>query len=280
MAFRFMRAFTIGSVAVGGTTYACCFVVRPGEAAVVYNRFSGMKSEVYEEGLRLRMLGIEEPKFFNIRVQPRELATSTGTKDLQVVDIRLRLLFRPDPQMLPTIYRTLGVDYDERLLPSISNEVLKSVIAEYKAEDLIVKREQVSERLSQVLRAKAKEYHVLIDDVSLVHIQFGKEFMAAVEQKQVAFQEAETFKFVVQENEQKKLAAIIRAEGEATAAKLISEAIAKSGQGLVELRKIETAKEIAAELSMSPNVHFVPAGAGLLLSPGVGPAYARGPAKA
>ena len=266
MAMRMIRGFTVGTVAVGAATYCCTFVVRPGEGAVLYNKMSGLKDKVFTEGLNFRMIGLEEAKYFNIRVQPRELTTSTGTADLQVVNIRLRLLFHPDPEMLPTIYRSLGMDFDERLLPSISNEILKAVVAEYKAEDLIVQRDQVSEKLAQMLRKRAKEYHVIIDDVALVHIEFSNEFMTAVEQKQVAHQQAERFKYVVMKNEQEKLAAVVRAEGESTAAKLISDAIASHGEGLVALRKLEAAKEIASDLAASPNVHFLPSGASVLLN--------------
>jgi prohibitin 1 len=263
-----MRAVTIGAFGAGAVAYSCCFVVRPGESAVLYNRISGIRDTIFSEGFQFRMLGLEEPKLFNIRTQPRELTTTTGTKDLQVVDIRLRVLFRPDVEKLPHIYRTLGTDYDERVLPSVSNEVLKSVIAEYKAEELIVKREAVSIRLAALMREKLNAFNILVDDISLMHIQFSPEFMAAVEQKQVAQQEAERFKFVVMENEQKKKAAIVRAEGEAQSAKLISDAIAKSGQGLVELRKIEAAKAVAEQLSQNPNVKFTPNGTNLLLNMG------------
>lgn len=48
--------------------------------------------------------------------------------DLQNVNITLRILFRPVPTSLPNIYSTLGIDYDERVLPSITNEILKAVV--------------------------------------------------------------------------------------------------------------------------------------------------------
>jgi prohibitin 1 len=263
---RMMRAVTFGAVGIGAVTYTCCFVVRPGESAVLYNRLTGIRDVVLEEGLRFRVLGLEEPKLFNVRTQPRELTTTTGTKDLQVVDVKLRVLFHPDTQQLAHIYRSFGTDYDERVLPSVSNEVLKAVIAEYKAEELIVKREQVSKRLATLMREKLSAFNIIVDDISLMHIQFSAEFMAAVEQKQVAQQEAERFKFVVMENEQKKLAAIVRAEGEAHAAKLISDAMAKSGPGLVELRRIEAARVIAENLADSPHVKFTPPGTNVLLN--------------
>ena len=103
-----------------------------------------------------------------------------------------------------------------------------------------------------------RQFGLILEDLSLVDVQFGRDFMTAVEQKQVAQQEAERFKYVVLENEQKKRAAIIKAEGEAESAKLISQAVQNSGPGLVQLRRIEAALEIATELANSPNVHFVP----------------------
>lgn len=250
----------LGVVLVSGCVgaYTSCFIVYPGEACIVYNKIYGLKESVYNEGLQFRLPGIEDVKRFNIKIRPRMLQTETGTKDLQMVNIRLRVLFRPIVDKLPQLFRTFGMDYDERILPSISNEILKAVVAEYKAEELIQKRDLVSARIFQLMEGKIKQFGLQVEDISLVDIQFGKDFMAAVEQKQVAQQEAERFRYVVLENDQKRRAAIVRAEGEAESASLISKAIESSGTAFLDLRRIEAAIEVARQLAPQSNTTFVP----------------------
>ncbi|KAJ9457694.1 Prohibitin-4 [Diplonema papillatum] len=255
------------AVSLGGFAVSqFCYVLYPGEACIIYDRIDGVQHEVKYEGIHFKVPYLHYPKVYDMRLRPAVIETMTGTKDLQKVHIKLRVLFRPSPSHLGNLYQTLGLDYNERVLPSIGNEIMKAVVAEYNAEELVVKRESVSQAIRKKLAAKAmNDFDIILDDISLMDITFGSEFMAAVEAKQVAQQEAQKFQWVVLRNEQEKLAAITRAEGEAAAAKLISDAVASAGPGLIELRRIEAAKQIAQTLSMSSNVQYVVGGNNLLL---------------
>ena len=257
---RVPRTTKLAVLLLGGGLAAeqCLYNVDAGHRAVIFDRFAGIKPQTVPEGTHFIVPGIQRAFIMDVRTQPRTISAVTGTKDLQTVNLSLRVLTRPREERLADVYQKLGMDYSERVLPSICNEVLKAVVALYDAAELLTLRDQVSARIREQLQLRASEFNIVLDDVSITHLQFGRDFAKAIEDKQVAEQMAERAKFIVMKAEQEKEALIIRSEGDSEAARLVSDSLNRHGKGLIELRRIETALNVAETLSQKNDITYLP----------------------
>ncbi|EPY24932.1 prohibitin [Strigomonas culicis] len=240
---------SLASVSLVGAygLYHSVYFVRGGFRAVKFNCITGLHERTYGEGANFAIPFLETPVIFDIRNRPIEVPTSSGSRDLQTVNMAVRVLFQPSTEDLHHIYRNIGVNYAETVLPSLINEIIRAVIAQFNAADLLIKRPEVSHQIAVMLAERAKRFKIEITDVSITQMSFGKEYTNAVEAKQVAQQMAERAKFRVDQARLEKEAAILLARGEAESATLVGNAI-KSNPSFLELRGLEAARKIAKVL--------------------------------
>jgi hypothetical protein len=100
---------------------ALCSALRSSAAACPRRRHAATPADLAHT--RQHAHTSQTPIIMDIRARPRVINSATGTKDLQTANISLRVLSRPDESMLPTIFKQLGEDFDDRVLPSLGNEV-------------------------------------------------------------------------------------------------------------------------------------------------------------
>jgi len=106
--------------------------------------------------------------------------------------------------------------------------------------------------IKATLQERARDFMIQVDDISIIELSFSQEYTKAVEEKQIAQQQAERAKYLVMQAYQDKKSTIIKAQGEARAAELLGPAFGKSG-AYVQIRRIEAAKDIADALAKSRN---------------------------
>lgn len=88
-------AFLFGGVSMWKSAI---YYVEPGHRAFKFNKISGVQTEIYREGWHLKLPYFERPIIYDVRTHPKQIKSVTGSKDLQMVNISLRVLFRPDSQ--------------------------------------------------------------------------------------------------------------------------------------------------------------------------------------
>lgn len=97
--------FAIPTAVAFSLASASIYDVKGGQRAVIFDRLSGVKDQVVNEGTHFLLPWLQRAVMYDVRTKPRNISTTTGSKDLQMVSLTLRVLHRPEVSMLPTIYQ-------------------------------------------------------------------------------------------------------------------------------------------------------------------------------
>jgi len=247
----------IGLGGAGALAMNSFYTVEGGHRAVKFSRWTGVQQEVYSEGLHFKLPWMEWPLIYDIRAKPNQIKSETGTKDLQMVNIGLRILYRPDPNNIAWMAKNVGNDFAEKVLPSLTQETLKSVIAKFTATSLLTQRNEVSIAIANDLQVRARAFKIILDDVAITDTSFSPRFTQSIEQKQIAQQQAFQAKYQVDEAKQTKQQKIVAAEGEAESARLIGKALSEN-PAYLKLQRIEIAKQISKYIAQGGNKVMLP----------------------
>lgn len=222
------RAILAGIVAIGGcvTLWSSTTKVGTGCTGVkVY--FGSVQNETLTSGLHLKTPFVCRVVDVNNKIQKVEVEADSTSKDLQSVNSTLAINYRLSSEASARMYRDVGLKYEDTILHPAIEESAKSVMAKYRAEELIQKRSEVSSAIRDEISSKVGEYGIVIDEFNITNFCFSSAFDEAIEQKLVA--EQNKIKAAT-ENEQRVAAAQAdaaeakaRAEGEAESQRIKAE---------------------------------------------------------
>lgn len=122
------------------------------------------------------------------RTQKVQIQTSAFSSDIQQVDVMLSVNYCIDQETAQVLYCTVGIDYYDNIMFPRIQENLKAVFSQYSAENLIAKRDSLSDSIADTTASDMKRYGITIVSIAIEDIDFTDAFTNAVEAKQVAAQ--------------------------------------------------------------------------------------------
>jgi regulator of protease activity HflC (stomatin/prohibitin superfamily) len=184
---------------------------------------------------------ISSVKDIDVRVQKAQLdGQSAGTKDLQQVHTDIVINYRMSPANLPHIYKEFGLDIASKILGPAINDAFKAVTGRFTSEELITKRDIVSQEILAHLREKVAPFDIEVSNVSLVNFGFSAAYQNAIEQKVIATQQTAKAQQDLERIKIEAASRIAQADGEAKAIAIQAAAIqSNGGQNYVALQWIE-----------------------------------------
>lgn len=143
-----------------------------------------------EEGLHFVTPFADSIVQMEVRTLKYVKSTSSASKDLQTVSTAVTVNYHPAPNSVHTLFKEVGMDYENRIIQPAIEEVVKQVTANYNAEELITKRPQVKSDIESEITSRLNNYNVITEVVSITDFQFSTLFAQAIESKVEAEQKA------------------------------------------------------------------------------------------
>jgi regulator of protease activity HflC (stomatin/prohibitin superfamily) len=210
-------------------------IVGAGQRGVLL-RFGAVTGKIINEGLYFKIPFAEQVVLMSTQIQKYSTLSTASSKDLQVVTTEVTLNYQLDPNDVGEIYRTMRQDYEYRVIQPFVQEAVKSVAANFDAEQLITQRPRVKSDLQNLLTKRLALLGIAVVELSITDFRFTQVFQDSIEAKVKAVQQA-----LEAENALKRVGfeaqqAIVKATAEAKGLELQKAQITSQ---LLELRQIE-----------------------------------------
>jgi regulator of protease activity HflC (stomatin/prohibitin superfamily) len=217
------------------TAYNSFVIVDAGHVGVVV-QLGAVQSVAFNEGIHFKIPFIQDVIQVEVRVRKTESQQTAASRDMQIVTTTVAVNYHLINDQVQDLYKRVGLSYNERIVDPAIGEAVKAVTAQYTAEELISKRSEVSSKIKETLSSKFANYSIYLDEINITEFKFSDEYNNAIEQKQIAEQQALKATLDLQRIEIEAQQTIETAKAEAEALRLQKQVISPD---LIELRKIE-----------------------------------------
>lgn len=191
-------------------------------------------------GLYFKLPIVEDITTMNVQTQKDQTDATAASNDLQEVTATVAVNYHVEAADAPTIYSNLGPDYADRIIAPAIQESVKSVTANYTAEQLITERETVRVGILDLLTSKLQAYGVQTDSLNIVNFAFSDQFNTAIESKVTAQQNALAAQNKLVQVQAEAAQTVATAEAQAKAIQIQAAAInSQGGADYVELQEIK-----------------------------------------
>lgn len=228
-------------------------IIQPDEVAVVFNTVNGNLEQPRRAGTSIVIPVIQQVTIYPIRQQQYTMsdtategaiqgqdAVSARTVDGQEVRLDLTVLYGVDPAQANLVHQRWQNRYESDFVRPTARGIVRDVVSRYRAQDIYgEKRSELETAIEAELKARMDEEGLILTDTLVRDITFSDQFSASIEQAQIAQQEAERARLVVEQKTQEanqvraealgeRDAAITRAQGVAQATILQAQAQAEA----------------------------------------------------
>lgn len=167
-------------------------VIVPTGFVGIVTRFGAVKEKTMVAGINVKFPFIENVQTMNCKTQKLDLDSSSASKDLQDVKANISINYSIDTITASELFKTVGVDYVETVLRPSALDTIKSITAQYTAEELITKRPEVASEMLKAFNMKLNSKGITISNSNIIDLNFSEAFNKAIEEKQVAEQNVKT----------------------------------------------------------------------------------------
>lgn len=182
-------------VLIAITYFSSVKTIGTGQIGVV-TQYGRVTDRELTEGLSFVLpWGLNNVTVYDIKVQKEAVTSTAASKDLQDVSSQIVLNYNLERGSVSRIHQTIGALYVDKIITPAINEVFKAASAEYTASELITERSKLKTVAQKTLSDRLAPYGVRVSELSIVDFKFSSNFSKAIEEKQVAQQNAERAKF-------------------------------------------------------------------------------------